>query len=289
MSTPETTEPDIDGALDRTLGVDTSADRAPAEETLPATPEAPESGADAPAGIVAGGRTFKDEAELAKAYAELQASYSSTRPAEPEPEPEYVDPWASVPGVDPNESAKLVAWATDDPLSAGQWAWENRSELPDKIANDLISHAMQSNPAGWEIYRHEQYAQMATAAAEEKTSGWVQQQINDVAQVAGQQIAEKLGTEEYAKYKDRIDETIKSGQFVMPQRTWAGQVPPPEVLLQVQYQIYRGLWMDDHFDELQKAGAKPSPSAAATQTKSSAAAPKDGDVEGALDRALGLA
>mgnify|MGYP007100187524 CR=1 FL=1 len=50
------------------------------------------------------------------------------------------------------------------------------------------------------------------------------------------------------------------------------QVPPPEVLLQVQYQIYRGLWMDDHFDELQKAGVQASPAAAATQTKSSPAA-----------------
>lgn len=281
MSTPEITEPDIEGALDRTMGTEP----AEAPEAPPVAPDAPESGADDES-ITVAGQTYENLEAFKKAHEELRTHLSQTRPVEPEPEPEYVDPWASVPGVDPNESAKLVAWATDDPLSAGQWAWENRETLPDKIANDLIAHAMQTNPAGWEIYRHEQYAQMASAAAEEKTSGWVQQQINDVAAVAATQIAEKLGTEEYAKYKERIDTAISSGQFVMPQRTWAGQVPPPEVLLQVQYQIYRGLWMDDHFEELQKAGVQASPSAAATQTKSSPAAAAGSDIEAALDRQI---
>lgn len=288
MSTPETQAPDIEDALDRTLGTDTSADRTPPAAETPA--EAPESGADEPAGITAGGRTFATSDELAKAYAELQASYSATRPVEPEPEPEYVDPWAAVPGLPQEYKDNVREWALEEPLAAGIWAWENRESLPDKVYRDLVRHAMANDDVGWEQYRHEQYAQMASQAAEDRTSGFIKQQVEEVGNAAEAAIVDKLGAEEYAKYKDRIEERIAKGQYVTPERTWSGPVPPPHVLLDINYKIYRDLWNDDHFEEVKKmyAAAPQAPAAAATQTRSQAGgAPSD--VEGALDRALGLA
>ena len=271
--TPPEETPSVEDALDRVLGVDTSASRTPAAPEAPAAePEAP-AAEPALAKYVVAGREYADDTELVKALENANDLISKTRPVEPEPEPEpeVVDPWADIPGVPQDQKDELYKWATADPLEAGKWAWEHRDNLPLEIADQVIAHAMSQRPAGWESFRADQYREMASSIADERTEVFKQDTFNRIAQTAEDTLRGELGAA-YEAYEPRINERIEAGQYVTPPNAVVNGMPTQDAITSVFRSIYRELWLEDNWARLSALATDPA-AAAAAATAAPAATP----------------
>lgn len=303
--------PSVEDALDRALGVDTSAARAPAE--APETPAEPAAATPEAEGFTVAGRTYKDTDELVKALENANQVISSRQPEAAEVEPEQVDPWADIPGVPQDQKDELYKWATADPLEAGKWAWEHREALPEEIANQVIANAMSQRPAGWESFRAEQYREMAASIADERTEVFKQDTFNRIAQTAEDTLRGELGAA-YESYEPRINARIEAGQYVTPPNAVVNGMPTQEAITSVFRSIYRELWLEDNWGRLSALAADPAaaqvaaepapavapaaatpvaapainPAAAATARPGAAGTGETDPVVAALNRALGL-
>lgn len=239
----------------------------PAPEEAPeasAPAEAPQTPQEAPEGDRRYAGKYESVEALERAYSELQSKLSSTRPAEPEPQQQYVDPLSFLPPqIDEATFKRIEASAERDPQGTALWAIQNQQALGDQLTNAVVRNWAEQDFLGFQRW---QMGQILAAQQEQQREQWAPIEQHTYQQISNAAVAEAgQGVPDWEDYKPKILEAIQQNGYLA--NHVASVASDPAQLTSALRQVYGLVKGNEYLQSLQAQGGQRQPQSGPDTTK----------------------